>query len=214
MRRLVLALALIATPAAARDWVQVDAVAVRFMAPDLGGATHPHFVTNRQAAFEARLLALEEEPTGTVQPRHARAAVEAHVIEDILANLPLEPPPDAATIARAVDLFRAGIEQRVGGRALLERAEKAEGIAPRELDAILERKARAAVYLDRSYTTLFNVDEDRLQETYRATSHPFRGRPYAEIHDALERWVVIEAFRGAEQAYLQSARSRITIVYL
>lgn len=216
MRRLALAglLLLSARPAAAERPVTVDAAAVRFYAPDLGGVMTPRFITERELAFEARLLALEEDPAGTPQARHVRAAVEAHVTEAILASLPLEPRVDPAAVARAVELFRAGVERRVGGRAALERAEQAEGIAPSELATILVREARAAVYVDRAVTPLFAIDEDRLRETYRTTSNPFRGHPFETIRDDLARWLTIETFRAAEQAYLQSARSRITIVYL
>lgn len=214
MKKLALAVALFALPAGAQGSVTVDALAVRFTAPDIGGVTQPRFITQRQVAFEARLFALEEDPSGTVQARHTRAAIEAHVTEVILESLPLEPPADAAALRRASDVLRAGIEQRVGGQAALEKAEKAEGIAPRELDAILERKARAAIYLDRSFVPIFAIDEDHLRETYRTTSHPFRGHPFEAVRDDLARWVVIETFRAGEQAYLQSARSRITFVYL
>jgi len=214
VRKLALAALCFALPAAAQSRVTVDAAAVRFFAPDIGGVMRPQFITQRQEAFEARLLALEEDPSGTVQARHVRAAVEAHVTEEILESLPLEPAPDAAAIERAVELFRAGIERRVGGQAALERAEKAEGIAPSEVDAVLRRKARAAVYIDRAVTPLFTIDEDRLEETYRTTSHPFRGQPFDKIRDDLARWLTIETYRTTVQAYLQSARSRITIVYL
>jgi hypothetical protein len=209
---LALAVCLYALPAGAERPVTVDAVAVRFLSPDIGGVTHPRFITRREVAFEARLLALEEDPSGTVQPRHVRAAIEAHVAETILGQLPLEPAADPRAIARAADLFRAGLLQRIGGEAALDRAEKAEGIAPSEFDAMTTREARAAVYLDR-ISPLFAVDEDRLRETYRTTSHPFRGRPFDAIRGELARWLVLETFRAAEQAYLQASRSRITLVY-
>ena len=193
--------------------VVVDAVAVRFTAPDIGGATRPRFVTRGQAAFEARLLALEEDPAGVVQPRHVRAAIEAHVAEEILAELPLDPPVDPRVLARTEELFRAGLEQRVGGAPALERAEKLDGFGPSDFEAIARRQARAAVYLDRSFGSFLSMDEDQLREKYRTTSNPFRGRRFEDVQADLARWVAIETFRAAEQAYLETARSRIDIVY-
>lgn len=190
-----------------------DAVAVRFVAPDIGGVRQPRFITRRQVSFEARLLALEEDPSGVVQPRHVHAAIDAHVAEEILRELPLEPRADPATVTRTIDTFRAALEQRVGGKAAIERAEKIEGVAPAELDAILDREARAAIYLDRSFAPFLAINEDRLRETYRTTSNPFRGRRFEDVRDDLARWMTVETFRAAEQSYLQTARSRINVVY-
>ena len=190
-----------------------DSVAVRFHAPDIGGAARPHFATARQISFEARLLALEEDPVGIVQPRHVRAAVDAHIAETILSELPLEPPVDAATLSRTVEKLRAGTEQRVGGREAIEHAELFEGIAPREYDEMIVREARAAIWLDRSLAPFLSIDEDELREKYRTTSNPFRGRRFEDVRDDLAHWLVLETFRAAEQSYLQTARSRITVVY-
>lgn len=214
----VLAVAPVATAFAQGDqtpsFVTADAIAVRFFAPDMGGAAKPRFITTRQLSFEARLFALEEDPSGVVQPRHVRAALDAHVAEEMLGALPLEPAPDAKTVSQTVDVLRGALEQRVGGPAAIERAEKLEGITSRELDAIFVRQAHAALYVDRALSPILLSTEDQLRETYRTTSHPFRGRRFEEIRDDLARWMVLERFRSAEQSYLQSARGRITIAYV
>ncbi len=194
-------------------YVTADAVAVRFHAPDMGGPAHPHFITARQLSFEARLYALEEDPSGVVQLRHVRSAIESHIAEEMLESLPLEHAPDAAAIAKTVETFRASIEQRVGGHAAIERAEKLEGIEPLELEAIFQRQARAALYIDRALSPILVTTEDQLSETYRTTSHPFRGRHLDDVRDELGRWIVVERFRSAEQSYLQAARARVTVVY-
>jgi hypothetical protein len=200
-------------PALADTAVVTDSIAVRFVAPDMGGATKPHFITQRQLSFEARLLAIEEEPSGVVQPRHAHAAVEAHIAEEMLRALPLEHPADSKAVAETVMTLRLALEQRTTGAPAIERAEKLEGMGQGELDAILERQARAALYVDRAVTPILTTNEDQLRETYRTTSHPFRGRTFEDCREDLSRWIVVERFRSAEQAYLQSARSRITVVY-
>jgi hypothetical protein len=119
---------------------------------------------------------------------------------------------DSKAVAETVTTLRLALEQRVGKPAI-ERAEKLEGVEPSELDAILERQARAALYVERAVTPILAPNEDQLRETYRTTSHPFRGRPFEDIREDLARWVVVERFRSAEQAYLQSARARVTVVY-
>ncbi len=196
----------------------IDAVAVRFSTPDTGGGAAPKFITERLLSFEARLYALEEDPQGTLQQRHIRAAVDAHIAEEILGALASsvanERAADAATITKTADLLRAAIVERAGGRAAIERAERLDGIDPRETTAIFERKARAAIYIDRAITPILVSTEDQLRETYRTTSHPYRNRHFEDCRDELARWVVIERFRSAEQSYLQTARSRVNAVFL
>jgi polysaccharide pyruvyl transferase WcaK-like protein len=191
-----------------------DAVAVRFFAPDTGGVAHPRFITHRQLSFEAKLLALEEDPAGVLQTRHVRAAIESHVADEMLASLPVERAPSAGTLVATVDAMRAGVEQRAGGHAVVEHALAADGIDATEFAALLQRQARAALYLDRALTPILTYTEDQLRETYRTTSHPFRARRFEECRDDLARWLLIERFRSAEQTYLQTARSRVTITYL
>jgi len=215
VKRLALALILFSSIAFAQKpeaHVTVDSVAVRFHSPDTGGVATPRFITERQLSFEARLFALEDDPSGAIQDRHVRAAIDAHVAEEMLGSLPLDNSPSAPVAEHAVDVVRKSMEQRVGGRAAIERAEKLDGIEPRELDAIIQRQARALIYLDAT-TPLLSPSEDQLRETYRTTSHPFRGRSFEDSRDDLERWYVIERYRSALQAFLQTARARVSIVY-
>ena len=192
----------------------VDSVAVRFYAPDTGGLEHPRFITTRQVSFEARLLALEEEDAaGEPQPREVRSAIDAHVVEEMLGALPLDRPPTSKALADTVEVLRASLDQRSGGHDAVDKALKTEGMTPVDLDAMLTREAKAALYLDSVMGPVLSYTEDQLRETYRTTSHPFRGRPFEEVREELSRWIVVERLRSAEQAYLQSARSRVTVVY-
>ncbi len=217
MKRVVaLAIMLAASSALAQQpeaHVTVDAIAVRFHTPDTGGVSAPRFITQRQLAFEARLFALEDDASGTVQDRHVRAALDAHIAEDMLDALPLEHAPDAQTAGRAAEVVKKSLEQRAGGAAAIERAMKLDGIEPRELDAIVLRQARALLYVDSALGSILSPTDDQLRETYRTTSHPFRGRRFEDCKDDLTRWYVIERYRALLQGYLQTARSRVTIVY-
>jgi len=195
-------------------YATTDAVAVRFFAPDTGGAAHPRFITQRQISFEAKLLALEEDPAGVLQTRHVRAAVESHVADEMLAALPIERAPTAVVVASTVEVMRGAVEQRAGGHAIALHALEADGMDAAEFTAFLQRQAHAALYLDRALGPILSTTEDQLRETYRTTSHPFRARRFEDCRDDLARWLLIERFRAAEQAYLQTARSRVTVIYL
>src|SRR5688572_27529698 len=127
-----LSLLLLALPVAAQP-IPVEQVAVRFTAPELGGARSPRFVFQHVLAFEARLAALSSgEPIAGFRERHVTAALERHVSETLLANLRIEPEPSAELVTRQAMSARRMLEDRVGGAEHVTRAARAEGISERE----------------------------------------------------------------------------------
>ena len=190
----------------------VDGVALRFFAPEAGGAAHPRFISDRLLAFEARLEAKAEDATyKTVQDRHVRAAIERHVTEEILASLPMERAPDSEEVTRISNELRAALVQRIGGEFSLAEEAATEGIAPEEINAILIRRARAALYIHRAITPILYPSEEELREVFRTASHPFHAQKFEEARVALTRWLVEERLRSAESAYYQAARTRIQL---
>jgi hypothetical protein len=146
------------------------------------------------------------------QDRHVRAGIERLVVEGVLSSLPLERAPDARELANLVATFRAGLSERVGDEKAIDTAAAAEGLAPEEVDAIFARRARAALYADRSLSPLLFPTEEELREVFRTAPHPFRGRRFDEIRPRLAAWYIDERMRVVEGAFLQTARSRIRIV--
>jgi len=205
--------------------ITADTVVVRFHAPETGGAARPRYVTARSLAFEARLVSLESAIGGglsvdahdaqsTYDERDVRAALDQIIAEEMLAKLPLDKEPDVATLGRVVDTMRQAQQQRVGGAANFEKAALREGIASTEVDAMLRRRARAAIYIDRAVGNILGPTEEQLHDVYRTTAHPFRGKTFEDCHDDLARWLVAERFRAAETAFLEGARTRVTVVYV
>jgi hypothetical protein len=193
----------------------VDAIAVRFYAPETGGASRPLFVTERVLAFEARVEALTESFADGKLPyleRHARAALEHHVAEEMLARLPLERAPMPAELEKMIVDIVQSLVTRAGGRDALTRAADAEGIAQVEVDAMLRRQARAAIYIDRAISPILKPSEEQLREVYRTAAHPYRALSFSEARANLERWYVAERIRVAESSYLQTARTRVKII--
>ncbi len=195
-----------------------DAVVVRFHSPETGGAARPRYVTARALAYEARLVALElapDEPDASVtyDDRNVRAALDQIVAEEMLAKLPLEREPDVPTLDRVAELLRDATRERVGGPTAFDRASATEGLGPDEVQAIMRRRARAAMYVDRVIGSVLHPSEEQLREVYRTTAHPYRAKRFDDCHDELTRWIVLERVRAAETAFLQSARARVTIVY-
>jgi len=196
------------------DGVLPDRVAVRFIAPETGGGARPRFLTEREVAFFARMEAMiESAPVeGDAYPeRYVRAASDRLVARAMLASLLVQrgsEPPDLPKLALDA---RAELEGRIGGAAVLDDALQREGIEEGELLAFLRDQVRAAWYIDRAITPIFQVTEDALREAYRSTLHPFRAQKFEEARVKLRRWYVTERMRAAELEFLQSARARFRI---
>jgi hypothetical protein len=218
------AIALGATAAApARADAVVDRAAVRFFAPETGGADHPRFVLERTLAFEARLEAMGDGAAGLgegARDRDLRNALDHDVAEQVLATLaqkliddsPADKRPPQSEIDAVSRRMATALVERLGGRPRIDAAAAAEQVDPTEVDALLVRGGLAAWYLDRSVTPILHPSEEQLRDVFRTAAHPYRGRPFDEVRDALERWFVLDRVRVAEAAFLQAARSHVKLV--
>jgi hypothetical protein len=201
----------------------VDRAAVRFYAPETGGADRPRFVFERTLAFEARVEAMAQASQGIgegYQERDVRNAMDHDVAEQILAILgqkliddsPASKRPSVGEIEGVEESLSKAVIERLGGQNRVDAAATAEQLSEAEVGALLYRGAIAAWYLDRAVTPLLHPTDEQLREVYRTSAHPYRGQPFDRAHDALERWFVVERVRVAEDAYLQAARSHVRIV--
>jgi hypothetical protein len=212
------ALAIVFGASAARAAaVLVDRSAVRFDAPETGGPLHPQFVFERELAFEARLEALADPDKAGGAPyldRHVRSALERHVAEELLAHLAMDPEPRAEEIARRAESARAILEQRVGGATGLAEAAKAEGVDASEVDRLVQREARASLYLDRMVAPMLEPSEAELREVHHSTTNPFRAQRFEDVIGALRKWYVSERLEAALGAFYQNARGRVHVVVI
>lgn len=215
----VLAAFAFAAPASAEDSKApaADRVAVRFIAPETGGAAHPRFFTERELGFFTRLEAFfEQTPLADNEypERYVRSAIDRLISRTMLASLQVQrgvEPPDLNKLALE---SRAELEARLGqnGEKVLADLMKKEGIEEDELLGFLRDQARAAFYVDRTVTPILVVSEDALREAYRTTIHPFRNQKFDEARVKLRRWLVVERLRAAETEFLQSARQRVRVM--
>lgn len=197
--------------------ILLDRVAVRWHAPETGGVEKPQFIFERQLAFEARIAALAD-PDIDAAPftdRHIRAALERHIAETLLSNLPVLPAPTADEVASRAESARAVLEQRVRGRDKLIAAAKAEGIGSDEIDAMLRRQARASLYLDRMVAPMLEPSEPELRALLATPgATPYSGQPYDRVALVLGRWVVAQRLGDAIASYYQTARSRVVVTLI
>jgi hypothetical protein len=206
---------LVPAHALAAEPVLVDRVAVRFIAPETGGAATPRFLTEREIAFFSRVEAMTEgvpvEAVDAYPERYVRAATDRLVARQMLASLLVQRGSEPPELPRLALDARAELADRVGGPAVLDDAMQREGIEEPELLAFLRDQVRASWYIDRAITPIFAVTEDSLREAFRATIHPFRSLKFDDARLRLRRWLVTERMRAAELEFLQSARTRIKI---
>lgn len=201
--------------ALAADAVVPDRVAVRFVAPETGGAAKPRFLTEREVAFSSRIEAMIEgvpvEGSDAYPERYVRVATDRLVARAMLSSLLVQRGSEPPELPRLASDARAELADRIGGPAVLEDAMQREGIDEQELLTFLRDQTRAAWYVDKAITPISSVTEDQLREAFRATLHPFRSLKFDDARPRLRRWLVTERMRAAELEFLQSARTRIKI---
>ena len=192
----------------------VDRVAVRFIAPETGGAARPRFLTEREIAFFARIEALIEQVPIDVDvypERYVRSATDRLVGRAMLASLLVQRGSEPPELPRLALDARAELADRIGGGAVLEDAMQREGLEDAELTTFLRDQVRALWYVDKAITPIIAVTEDSLREAFRSTLHPFRTLKFDDARVRLRRWLVTERMRSAELEFLQSARARIKV---
>lgn len=200
------------------DFTVVDRAVVRFSAAEAGGRERPHFIYERELAFEARLVALSDPAFRrgheAFRRHHLQGALERHIAEVLLSGLRLEERPSAGAMGRQVEAARAMLEQQVGGAEVLDAAARAEGIGRAELDRLFRRQAKASFYLDSMVTPMLEPGELELRRAYRSGKTPFSDMPFDQARPLVERWYVGQALRTAAANFYQSARARLKIEFL
>ncbi len=199
--------------------ILLDRVAVRFSAPETGGPLSPHFIFERELAFEARLEALADstyvpEPERPYGRHHLQAALERHIAETLLASLRIDPEPQPERVEAQIRAARVLLAEQVGGALALQVAARAEGIGDLELRNLLRRRARASLYLDAMVAPMLEPSDAELRKVHRFAQTPFRGSPYRQIETKLRRWYIATRLGAAALTFYQNARARLVIEFL
>ena len=204
-------------PVAVAETTLVDRAILRFVAPETGGARAPHFIFERILAFEARLEALADPQRPANVPylrTHVQSALERHIAETLLASLPVDPVPTTEAVTKQVSAARLILDEQVAGRQVVDQAAAAEGIGTAEQLALLGRRARASLYLDRMVAPMLQPSEAELRALHRGVVTPFRDQPFERIKQPLGRWYVAQRLKVAVAEYYQNVRSRVRVTYL
>lgn len=194
----------------------IDRTVVRWAMRDSGKDGMPRFITARELAFEARIEAMGE---GRQTPQafgdsHVRSAIQRHIAEQILAQLPVDPPPTPAEVGRYAEDARIAIEQQVGGRPKLNLAANAEGITAEELNAMLRRRARATYYLDKMVAPMLQPSESDLREAHQRGDTPFTSMAFEEAEGELRRWYASARLKAALDSFYRSVRTKVAVAII
>jgi hypothetical protein len=198
---------------------EVDRVVVRWFSRETGGVTKPRFIMARVLAFEARVEALSERsklrtPFGN---KHVRSAIQRHITESMLANLPVDPKPTPKQVATYAEAARTFLAQRIGkgdaalGNKRLDEARRAEAMTNEELDALLRRRARASWYLDKMIAPMLKPSELDLREVHRRGETPFTEMRFEDAEAQLLQWYVSTRLAAALDRYFRNARTRVKV---
>jgi hypothetical protein len=220
MRRLAWAacVTLLLAGTAEAESITVDRAVVSFVARDTGGIDAPQFVFERKLAFEARIEALAEGEVHEGDPpyrqRHVRAALDRHIAETVLENLPVRPPPTEAEVSARMEQARLALVERVGGLVPLREAAAAEGIGDWDLGRLVRRQAKASLYLDRMVAPMLDPSDAELRQVLASQRTPFAGKPFADVASALRRWYVGTRLQAAIATFYDGLRNRLTLTVL
>jgi hypothetical protein len=182
----------------------------------MGGVDHPRFIFARVLAFEARLEALAD-PTFQLSEAlpytdvHVESAMERHIAETILEGLEVSPAPSPADIRERVQSARVALALRAGGAQALDHAAELEGLEPHEVLRIVQRQARASLYLDRMVAPMLEPSDPELRGIHQSGRTPFSKRQYEDVEPALRRWYVARRLREAVLNYYEGSRFRVQV---
>ena len=196
---------------------RIDRVVVRWHARATGGVTRPQFITARELAFEARLEALAEGYRTEEQPyneEHVRAAIQRHITEAILAELPATPPATPKQVGNYAEAARLLIEKRVGGRQVLNDAASTEGLDSSDLNALLRQRARASWYLDRMVAPMLKPSDLDLREVHSRGETPYSRQAFESVKESLRNWYISTRLAKAIDRYYRNIRARVNVTLI
>ena len=210
----------------------IDQTAVRWHAPATDGVIQPQFVSARMLAFLARLEALvagKPSDAPAYDSKHVRLALQRHITEVILANLPVDPQAKPKEIADYAEEARNVIERQIAekqmtgtkersnnkgarsGRRLIAAAAVAEGIDAEDLDAFLLRRARASWYLDKMVAPMLEPSTADLIAVQRSGQTPYTKVSFAKARNQLRDWFLTTRLAVALDRYYRNVRSTVRV---
>jgi hypothetical protein len=201
----------------AAEPVRADRVVVMLEASELGGVERPFFVLEREWAFGLDLLRAK---SGEVSPRRlldgelGLRLLEARADRLEAEAARAEPQSASELRARRVALeqrIRAGLLVRAGGPAGVERLRAAHPTFDRALDALVRRRAGAAIGSESLDLVSLTVDEGEARELFRQGGHPFEAARFEDARAVFADWLLVERLGRAGQRHFDQVRRLVRV---
>ncbi len=196
----------------------VDRVVCRFADPESVGADSMRFVMMRELIVEAWLVAFERVPSGrpsSFDDKQLRAALERHVIEQVLSDRLTESSATKEAIAKGEGEARMALTITLGDGRLAEVLTVAgggvAGSGAPELAAILKRRARAELYLELAVAQPVTLTEGDLRAAHAKAPPSLAKKPFEDAVPELRIHLRSLRLREASQAYYQAVRGRVKL---
>lgn len=196
----------------------VDRVVARFGDPESIGADSTRFVMMRELVVEAWLVAFERSPgarPASFDDKQLRVALERHVIEQVLSDRLAESAATKEALARGEKEARAALAITLGESRLTEALSVAGGgvaaAAEPELAAILQRRARAELYLEIAVAQPVPLTEGDLRAAQAKAPPSLAKKPFEDAVPDLRIYLRSQRLREASQAYYQAVRGRLKL---
>ena len=199
------------------DEVLVDRV-VAVVEPSRAHGEESEVVTRFELDVETRLVLSERARSlGAVAaepPSTLVSAVLRTIVDQILIRREAERLELASVSDDEVARERAALESRLGGPGSLDRFGEMTGAPAGLIDAIVRRRATVARFIARNVALAVRVTDAEVAAAYAAGDHPFAGRPFDEVRDEVEAYVVAlrQQQRLAEWLRDLRRRSRVRVL--
>ncbi len=209
-------LAFVATHAAATT---LDRVVVRVECAERGGVESPFFLYEREWGVAIDLLRTR---SGDASPRHLLdAELGLRLLEaraDRLEADAARTDPRAATELRvrraALGLrVRAGLLARGGGVTAVERLRALHPTFDRAFEALVRRRAGAAIGAEAMGLVSPNLEEGEALELFRQGGHPFEAARFDAARSPFEDWVLVDRLGRAAQRHFEQLRRLVRVSF-
>jgi hypothetical protein len=97
---------------------------------------------------------------------------------------------------------------RAGGEARLASLLETLGVSPRELQAIVRRRAVVSAFLRANLEGTLEVTPSELERAYQEEDHPFRDQPFELAREPLRAWLAQLRLEQSVSKWVDSLRAR------
>jgi hypothetical protein len=173
------------------------------------GARVSDIVTASEIEVAARLALVERRAgNGARVSEGLRRAVLDQLVAEVLVFREAERLALADVSPDDVRRGRDALVERLGGEEALAQFAAENHVSAAELDLLVSRRVVVQRFVQTNLRAGIEVSDEEVDREYARGTHPFVGRPLAEVREALGAWLVETRFRAALDRWVRALRGR------